>query len=240
MAKAKGLTLTVYQNRRWDSDFKTVKKVLDEKLLGDIVETEIRYDRYSPLLSAKAWKETKNAGAGLLLDLGSHIIDQELYLYGIPEKVFADIRKLRPNSLIDDNIDLLLYYKDKRVRLHAGLFNREQLPAYVLQGTKGSFFKLRGDIQEDVLKAGTMPDAGQWGVEPEALEGLLHTETLQGVTRTTLPTLAGNYNTIYDGVYQSIVNGIPEIVSAQEGVNTMRVIEAAQRSSAEKAVVAVL
>lgn len=239
LAIERGLTVTVYQNRRWDSDFKTVKKVLEEKLLGDIVETEIRYDRYSPLLSAKAWKETKNAGAGLLLDLGSHIIDQALNLYGMPEAVFADIRRLRANSLIDDNIDILLYYKDKRVRLHAGLFNRKQLPAYVLQGTKGSFFKLRGDVQEDVLKTGASPDAADWGIEPQEASGLLHAEKDGLIERQNIPTLAGNYNDIYEGVYQSIVNGKPEIVSAQEGLNTMRVIEAAQKSNDEKMIISI-
>ncbi|RYF51377.1 MAG: oxidoreductase, partial [Cytophagaceae bacterium] len=87
LAKEKGLTLTVYQNRRWDSDLKTVKSVLEEGVLGAIVEAEIRFDRYNPILSPKAWKEGANAGAGVLKDLGPHIIDQALYLFGYPEAV---------------------------------------------------------------------------------------------------------------------------------------------------------
>lgn len=233
LANAKGLSLTVYQNRRWDSDFKTVKSVIEEGLLGDIVEAEIRYDRYSPILSTKAWKETKNAGAGLLLDLGSHIIDQALYLFGKPEAVFADIRKLRPNSLIDDNVDILLYYQDKRVRLHAGLFNREQLPAYVIQGTKGSFFKSRADVQEDILKTGVFPDSDDWGMEPVSEEGILHTEINGAIERKHITTEKGNYYGLYEGVYQSVVHGAPEVVPAKDGILTMRVIEAAQKSSSE-------
>lgn len=237
LAKEKGLTVTVYQNRRWDSDFKTVKSVLDQQLLGRIVEAEIRFDRYNPVLSPKAWKETPNAGASLLLDLGSHIIDQALVLFGMPEAVFADIRMVRTNSLIEDNVDILLYYADKRVRLHTGLFNRELLPSYVMQGTKGSFFKMRGDVQEDVLKTGAKPDLDGWGTEPETLSGLLHTETDGVVIRNNYPTMQGNYYDLFEGVYQSVVNGKPEIVSAAAGVNIMRIIAAARKSSLEKKVI---
>ena len=201
------------------------------------MEAEIRFDRYNPVLSPKAWKETPNAGASLLLDLGSHIIDQSLYLFGMPQAVFADLRRLREGTQIDDNVDILLYYPDKRIRLHAGLFNRELLPAYVLQGRKGSFFKMRGDVQEDVLKTGAKPNLNDWGTEPQELNGLLHTEKDGVVERRTIPTLQGNYNDLFEGVYRSIVNGEPEIVSAQDGVNIMRVIAAVKKSSAEKRVV---
>ena len=166
LAKAKGLKLAVYHNRRWDSDFKTVKEVVDENLLGDIVEAEFRFDRYNPNLSAKTHKETKNPGAGILMDLGSHIIDQALHLFGMPDSVFADLRVTRKNSLNDDMLDILLYYPDKRVRLRAGFFFREPVPAYALHGTKGSFLKSRGDIQEDELKTGKQPTAEGLG-EPK-------------------------------------------------------------------------
>jgi predicted dehydrogenase len=152
LAESKKLKLSVFQNRRWDSDFKTVKNILSEGILGDIVEAEFHFDRYNPVLSPKTHKETVNSGSGILKDLGPHIIDQALHLFGIPNSVFADIRTTRSNSLVDDYIDILLFYTDFRVRLKAGFFVREPNPAYVIHGKKGSFLKQRGDLQEDALK----------------------------------------------------------------------------------------
>ena len=237
LAKEKGLKLAVFQNRRWDSDLKTVKSVLDQKLLGAIVEAEIRFDRYNPNLSPKAWKEGANAGAGILKDLGPHIIDQAIYLFGYPEAVFADIRTLREGSLVDDNIDITLFYADKRVRLHAGFFNREQLPAYIIQGRKGSFFKDRGDIQEDTLKTGAKPNLTDWGTEPIEKYGLLHTEVDGVVIRQTIPTLQGNYYDLFDGLYQSITEDKPEPVTAEDGLRVMKIIDAASASSEQKRVI---
>jgi len=237
LAKAKNLKLTVYQNRRWDSDLKTVKSVLDQHLLGEIVEAEIRFDRYNPNLSSKAWKEGTNAGAGVLKDLGPHIIDQALYLFGYPDAVWADIRTLRENSQVDDNIDILLYYPDKRVRLHAGFFNREMLPAYILQGRKGSFFKMRGDVQEDTLKTGAKPNTTDWGTEAAGMEGTLHTEINGEVVRKNIPTLKGNYYDLFDGIYKSITQDTVEPVTGEDGVNTMKIIDAAIASSAKKQVI---
>ncbi|KOS07211.1 oxidoreductase [Flavobacterium akiainvivens] len=234
LAKAKGVTLTVYQNRRWDSDFLTVKQVLESGVLGDIVEAEIRFDRYNPILSPKAWKESANAGAGVLKDLGPHIIDQALALFGKPDSVFADIRTLREGSVVDDNIDILLYYPNKRVRLHAGFFNKELLPSYVLQGREGSFFKDRGDIQEDTLKTGAKPNLDNWGTEPEDKSGLLHYSQNGESIRKTIPTLKGNYYGIFDGVYNAITQGIPEPVTAQDGLLVMQIIDAAIESDKEK------
>ena len=239
LAKDNGLTLTVYQNRRWDSDLLTVKSILDQNLLGEIVEAEIRFDRYNPLLSPKAWKEEVNAGAGVLMDLGPHIIDQAIYLFGMPGAVSADLRRERDGSLVDDSFDLLLYYTDKRVRLHAGFFNREQLPGFVLQGRLGSFFKPRADVQEDQLKRGIKPDSLNWGTEPTDKAGLLHTEINGEAIRETIPTLQGNYMAIFDGVHDAIRDGRTEPVTAADGVRTMRVIDAAIRSSRERWVVEV-
>jgi len=230
LAKEKGLKLTVYQNRRWDSDFKTVKKVLDDGLLGDIVEAEIRFDRFNPALSAKVWKESANAGAGILKDLGPHIIDQAINLFGYPKTLFADIRTLRQNSLVEDNIDILLFYADKRVRLHAGFFNREPIPSYILQGTKGSFLKIRGDVQEDVLKTGAKPNLTDWGLESLEKQGLLHTEIDGHLVRKHIPTLQGNYYDLFDDVYQSIVFNKKEPVSADDAVMVMKIIDAAIKS----------
>lgn len=237
LAKEKGLKLSVFQNRRWDSDLKTVKKILDEKLLGEIVEAEFHFDRYNPILSPKVHKETINSGSGILKDLGPHIIDQALYLFGFPNAIFADIQITRENSVVDDYLDILLYYSDKRVRLKAGFFVREANPAYVLHGKKGSFLKPRGDVQEDKLKVGEKPNLTTWGAEKEGMEGLLHTEIDGKIIKETLPTLQGNYYEFFDGVYQSIVQDKLEPVSAQDGVNVMRIIEAAMESVDQQKVV---
>jgi scyllo-inositol 2-dehydrogenase (NADP+) len=237
IAKAKGLKLAVFQNRRWDSDLKTVKKVLDENLLGDIVEAEFRFDRYNPLLSPKAWKESSNPGAGVLMDLGSHLIDQALYLFGFPEAVFADLRRLRENSQVDDDFSITLYYQDKRVKLHAGFFVREGVPAYALHGRKGSFLKQRGDIQEDVLKTGQKPNLDDWGTESEDKAGFLHTEHDGELFRKHIPTIQGNYYSLFDGLYRSITENTDEPVTAEDGIRVMKIIEAAKQSSKEKRVI---
>lgn len=237
LAQEKNIKLTVFQNRRWDSDFKTVRNVLEDSILGDIVEAEIRFDRYNPILSPKKWKETNNSGAGILKDLGPHIIDQALTLFGFPNALFADIRTLRDNSLVDDNIDIILYYDDKRVRLHAGFFNKEQFPGFVLQGRNGSFFKSRADIQEDVLKTGTKPNTKDWGKEPVEKEGILNV-TINGETiRKTIPTLQGNYYDFFEGVYQSISQNKTEPVTADDGLKVMQIIEASLLSSEQKRVI---
>lgn len=237
IAKQKGLKLCIYQNRRWDSDFKTVQQVIEQGLLGDIVEAEIRFDRYNPNLSPKTHKETVNAGAGILHDLGSHIIDQALYLFGYPESVFADLRITRENSLVNDLFDILLYYPDKRVRLHAGFFMREAVPAYAIHGKKGSFLKPRGDVQEDELKAGEKPSRDNWGAEPVEKEGLLHTEVNGEVVRKTIPTLPGNYYNLFDLLHEAITNDNDVPVTAEEGLQTMKIIDAALLSSSEKKVI---
>ena len=231
LAKEKGLKLAVFQNRRWDSDFKTVKKIIDANLLGEIVEAEFHFDRYNPILSPKQHKETADSGAGILKDLGPHLIDQALFLFGLPNAVFADIRFTRAHSLVDDYLDILLYYPDFRVRLKAGFFIREAIPSYIVHGKKGSFLKPRGDVQEDKLKLGMKPNLTTWGTESDEKQGFLHTEINGEIIKEKVSTLQGNYYDFFEGVYQSIANDKPGPVTAQDGVNVMRIIEAAIQSS---------
>ena len=237
IADERNLKLVVFQNRRWDSDFKTVKQIFDRKILGNIVEAEIHFDRYNPNLSPKAHKEIPNPGAGVLKDLGPHIIDQALVLFGFPESLFADIRITRENSLVDDWFDITLFYADCRVRLKAGFFIREPLPAYILHGKNGSFLKSRGDIQEDELKLGKKPMVSDWGKEPEYKSGVLHT-TIEGAdVRENIVTLPGNYYGFFDALYQSIEKSAPEPVSASEGIAVMKIIDAAIKSNQHKQIV---
>lgn len=237
IVKEKGVKLAVFQNRRWDSDFKTVQKILKEGTLGDLVEAEFHFDRYNPLLSLKSHKETANDGAGILKDLGPHLIDQTVCLFGLPKSVFADIRITRENSLVDDYIDLLLLYEDFRVRLKAGFFVREAHPAYTLHGKKGSFLKPRGDVQEDDLKVGRKPNLDSWGTELDGFEGILHTEIEGKPVRKKIKALQGNYYEYFDNVYSSIMNDTIEPVTAQDGVRVMQIIEAAIASNAQRKII---
>ncbi|TDE06724.1 Gfo/Idh/MocA family oxidoreductase [Flavobacterium hiemivividum] len=239
LATEKGVKLSVFQNRRWDSDLKTVRQVLLDGVLGDIVEAEFHFDRYNPLLSPKQHKETANAGAGILKDLGPHLIDQALYLFGFPQAVFADIRTTREHSLVDDWFDILLYYPNFRVRLKASFFVREANPAYTIHGKKGSFLKPRGDVQEDELKLGAKPNVENWGTESIEKEGLLHTEIDGKVALEKIPTLQGNYYDFFDGVYNSISNNKEEPVTGQDGLRVMQIIEAAIQSSAQRKAIAI-
>lgn len=234
LAIRKKVTLSVFQNRRWDSDFKTVEDIYRKNIIGDIVEAEIHFDRYNPKLSPKQHKEVANSGSGVLRDLGSHIIDQALYLFGFPDELFADIRITREESVVDDWFDITLFYPKFRVRLKAGFFVREPLPSYVLHGKIGSFIKSRGDVQEDDLKAGKIPMVNDWGKEPQYKSGVLHTEIEGVVVRENMPTIPGNYYDYFDQLYQSIKKKSPVPVSAEDGIRTMRIIEAAELSNKEK------
>ncbi len=226
--------ISVYQNRRYDSDFKTVRKILQEGWLGELVEAEIHFDRYKPQLSPKVHKEVAGPGSGLLKDLGPHLIDQALCLFGKPQAVFADIRITRENSEVDDWFDLLLLYPKMRIRLKSSLFVREALPGYIFHGKKGSFIKGRTDVQETDLLAGKVPNLDDWGTEPSSEKGLLHSEKNGRPVRKRIKSLQGNYYGYYDEVYKAIREGHPMPVTAEEGIQVMQIIEAAIRSSAEK------
>ncbi len=237
LAKTENKILSVYQNRRYDSDYKTIKKILDEKLLGDLVEAEFHFDRYSENLSPKIHKEIPGPGTGTLYDLGSHLIDQAVQLFGMPDAVFADIRIVRDISKVDDYFDLLLYYPKLRVRIKSSYQVREPLPGYVLHGAKGSFIKPKTNVQEIALQAGEVPTSDNWGLEPESERGLLHTEKNGKVIREYIQSERGNYGEYYDGIYEAIRNDKPVPVSAADGLNVIKIIEAAFKSDRLKHII---
>jgi predicted dehydrogenase len=237
LAAAKGRKLSSYQSRRFDSDYRTVKKVLDSGVLGKIVEAEFHYDRFTPALSPKLHKETPGPGRGLLYDLGSHLIDQALQLFGDPEAVFADIFIIRDASKVDDYMELLLFYPGYRVRLKSSYLVREPMPAYSLFGHGGSFLKSRTDVQERHLLAGEMPGGADWGVEPDNERGLLHAEIAGTIVREYIPSERGEYMDYFTGIYEAIRNDKPLPVTAEEGTRIIRVIEKAYASVKEKKIV---
>ncbi len=237
LAMQKNKQLSVFQNRRWDSDFKTVAKIIHEGWLGEIVEAEIHFDRFKEELSPKPHKEIPGPGAGILNDLSPHLIDQSLSLFGMPTSVFADLRITRPGSKVDDYFEILLYYPGLRVRLKSGYQVKEPLPAYIMYGRKGTFLKSRADVQEINLMVNQKPNTTDWGTEPVSEQGLLHTEKEGKLIREKVPTLQGNYYDYYDGVYQAIRHDKPMPVTASDGVHVMQIIEAAFKSNAEKKVI---
>lgn len=237
LAKEKNVKLSVYQNRRYDSDYRTVKNILDEGWLGKIIEAEIHYDRYTPELSYKIHKETPTPAVGCLYDLGSHLIDQALQLFGMPAALFADITSNRPGSKVDDYFDLKLFYPSHRVILKSSYYVREPMPGYQLHGTLGSFIKHKTDVQETDLQAHKKPGGADWGIEPESQRGLLHTEKNGKVIKESIVSLRGNYGDYYDGIYQAIRNNAAAPVTGEEGMKVIRVIEAAIRSNIEKRVI---
>ncbi len=237
IANTTGKILSVYQNRRWDSDFRTVKKVLDERLIGQVREAEFHYDRFKDDLSPKLHKEIPGPGTGVLYDLGSHLIDQSLHLFGMPEAVFADIRIVRPISKVDDYFDLLLYYPEFRVRLKSTYQAREPIPSFVLHGTKGSFLKSRGDVQEAMLQQSVSPDKADWGTENSDDAGLLHTEVEGKIVRKTVPSEKGNHSVFYEQLYKAIRHSEEPPVTAEDGLKVIQIIKAAIKSNAEKRVV---
>ncbi|MHB8007222.1 oxidoreductase [Clostridium botulinum] len=235
LAKNKNKLLTVHHNRRWDSDFRTVKKVIENNLLGEIVEYEAHFDRFRNYLKENSWKEENHAGSGILYDLGSHLIDQAQCLFGLPKEIFSDLRIQREKSNIIDNFEVILNYDKLKVTLKAGMLVREKGSHFMVLGTKGSFIKYGMDIQEENLKNGLIPkDFKDWGKEPETLWGKINTEVNELHMDGKIESELGDYRSFYKNVYLSILGEEELEVKPIQARNTIRIIELAQKSSEEK------
>lgn len=231
LAEKQNVMLSIFHNRRYDSDFKTVKNILNQDLLGEMVDVEIHYDRFNPNLSYKTHKEQNTPAVGSLYDLGSHLIDQALVLFGMPNSIYADVSSFRPNSKVIDYFDVKLYYKSHKVALKSSYFVREPLPGNIFHGTKGSFIKSKADVQEEELMKGKKPSLPNWGTEPKEEEGILHTEKNGEIIKEKVRSLKGNYMEYYDGIYDAIRNNKSVPVSGKEGLDVIKIIEAAIQSS---------
>jgi len=234
IAKKAGRVLSVFQNRRYVADFLTIRQILRDKLLGDIVEFEGHYDRYRPEAKPNAWREENKPGSGILYDLGSHLIDQALFLFGIPKTITADVRQQRPHARTDDYFDLRLDYGFTRVFLESGMLVREPGPRYMIHGTRGSFLKYGEDPQEALLKTGVLPDIPHWGEEAEEFWGLLHTDINGQIVREKYPSIPGNFGFYYQNLYKTIVLGEPLRERPEHGFNTIRMVTLALESSRKK------
>lgn len=241
LAEEKKQMLSVYQNRRWDADFLTVKEIISKGMLGRLVEYESTFARYRNFIKPDTWKETGKAGGGLTYNLGSHLIDQAIQLFGMPEAVFADIATLRTGGKVDDYFMIRLIHPalapEMKITLKASYLMREAEPRFVLHGTLGSFVKHGVDKQEAALLAGEMPDQLNWGEETEQEWGLLHTEIEGREVCEKYPSLSGNYGCFYQNIYEHLRLQKPLLTGARDVLNVIRVISAAYQSHNEKKII---
>jgi scyllo-inositol 2-dehydrogenase (NADP+) len=231
LAKQKQRLLSVYQNRRWDGDFLTIRGLLDEGKLGRIVLFESHFDRFRPQLKANAWREQPDPGSGVLFDLGPHLIDQAMQLFGIPEAITADVRIERDGASVDDAFDVVLHYPRMRALLRAGVLVTTPTPRFAIQGTQGGYLKYGLDPQEDALKRGETPAGEFWGFEAPERWGTLLTVQGDSFVREQLPTKPGDYRQYYANVRDAILAETELAVTPHQALNVMRALELARESS---------
>jgi scyllo-inositol 2-dehydrogenase (NADP+) len=209
-AAARGRTLSVFQNRRWDGDFLEVRKLIEEGTLGLVSHYESHFDRFRPT-PKPGWREEAKPGSGLLYDLGSHLIDQALVLFGMPEEVSAEIEIQRPGVLVDDYFRLVLRWGARRAVLGASMLARDPRPRFEVRGSARSFVTHGLDPQEEALKAGVRPGGPGW---------------------------SGAYPEYYARLAACLLDGGPIPVEADDARRALTVLEAARLSAAEKKPVA--
>ncbi len=237
LANKKSRMLCVFQNRRWDGDFLTIRKLLDSGALGRVVEFSSSYQRYRNFIQQNTWKEVADNRVGITYNLGAHMVDQAFVLFGMPEAVYADIDKLREGSMVDDYYYIQLIYPNWKVSLRASYLVREETPRYYIHGTEGSFVKCGIDPQEDLLKAGVSPSQPDWGKENESLWGTLNTTMNNMHFRGRIETLNGNYGGFYDEVYKAIRLGETPSTDASNVISVIKILEAAFESANGKKIV---
>ena len=211
-AKKQGVVFSVFQNRRLDSDFLTVKKLIEEGALGEVLDYEAHYDRFERGVNPKPWKAAGGAGVGVLYDLGVHIIDQAYVLFGMPNEVYADFRQQRPESPGIDNFEVILYYDKVKAILSAGEVVARQGPHYMVSGRRGTFIKYGEDVQEAALLAGKRPPAPDWDAEGEECWGTLYYDDGAQILEKKIPTVVSSYARYYENLYEVITAGAPALV----------------------------
>lgn len=230
LAKEKGTVLSVYQNRRYDGNFITIKKILQQRLLGRLVELEIHFDRYRKEVRNGSWKEEGDERVGVLFNLGSHLVDQVIQLVGCPHSVTAKLAMVRDDSGVNDYMNLRLDYSNCNVIIRSSYLVKLPGPSYALHGTEGSFVKHGSDPQEVLLDSGELPIGAGWGKEEEKYWGRL-VSNINGLEYDgLLETEAGNYPDYYRELYRCIVNEAPNPVPPEESLTVIKVLNAAVKS----------
>lgn len=234
LAKNKGVVFTVYQNRRLDGDFLTVKKILEQQNLGRLVEFESHFDRYRTYITPDTWKEEGNEYIGVLHNLGSHMVDQSYVLFGKPLSVNANLKIVRTGGNVADYYDIRLEYKTFSAILKCSYLVMDPGPRYSLYGECGTFYKWGIDPQEEVLRTGKLPQGTDWGKEPESMWGKLTYEKDGLRFEGKVETLPGNYPFFYDNLFDVIRNGKELLVKPEEAVEVLKILEACLESNRRK------
>lgn len=228
--------LSVYQNRRFDADFLTLKDLLAGGELGRPVYLESHFDRYRPEVKVR-WREQAVPGSGLWVDLGAHLVDQSVQLFGRPDTLQLDTAVLRDGAVVEDYFHAVLRYEQGphaplRVVLHSTTLAASAAPRYIVHGTLGSYIKHGVDTQEDALKAGQRPPAEGWGVDP--LDGELTRVGSDGaITRRSIATRAGNYVDYYALVRDAILGRGSNPVPPEQAVALMELLDIGRQSAFE-------
>jgi scyllo-inositol 2-dehydrogenase (NADP+) len=238
LARARGRVLTVYQNRRFDGDFAAIRELVAAGTLGRIINFETHYDRYRPNLKPGVWREQTGPGNGIWFDLGPHLIDHTMVLFGEPESITADIRIIRDHAVADDCFDVALHYRNKlRATLSSSILAAATRPRFVLQGTLGTFIKQSFDPQEVGLRFDRIPAGGPWGAEPEESWGVLTTPEGDGFKTRRIAGLPVDYRNFYANLRDALLGKAAPEVSPQAALNVMQVLELARQSSAKRCTV---
>lgn len=230
LASQRGRLLTVYQNRRFDGDFRTLSRLLAGDSLGRVVLFESHFDRYRLELRPDAWRERPEPGSGIFFDLGVHLLDQALLLFGTPEAITADIRIEREGGRVDDAFDVLLHYPKMRALLRASMVALAPDLRFLVRGEKAAYVKHGIDPQEEALKRGEVPRDGSWGDEAREFWGTL--QSANGAER--VETQSGDYRLFYENVRDAILGKNKPAVTSEQMLDVMHGVELARRSSEER------
>jgi len=234
LAKSQNLLFTVYQNRRWDGDFRTVQKVIKEARFGRLVEFESHYDRYRTEITADTWKEEPDEFSGVLYNLGSHMIDQAFVLFGIPKAVTAHLKVVRTAGKVTDYYDIRLDYDNFSALLKCSYLVLDPGPRYTIHGEYGTFYKSGLDGQEDLLKAGNLPEGEDWGKEDADWWGTLVYNENDEQVEELVETLPGDYRIFYTNIFDALRKNKELLVKPEEALEVLKIMEACVKSNAEK------
>jgi predicted dehydrogenase len=231
LARQSGRLLTVYQNLRCNGDFRTIRRLVESGRLGRIVLYEAHFDRYRLQLRPGAWRERAEPGSGVFFDLGVHLIDQAIVLFGLPEAITADIRAERDGAVVDDAFDVTMHYPRTSVLLRASMIALAPDVRYIVRGENGAFVKCGIDPQEEALKRGEMPRDDTWGREAREKWGILYRPEGNSVRTETIATIPGDYRLFYANVRDTILGSAPIDVTQEQMLNVMDALESARESS---------
>src|SRR5262245_17586229 len=234
LARQRGRLLTVYQNLRCNGDFRTIRRLVESGRLGRIVLYEAHFDRYRRQTRPGGWRERVEPGSGVFFDLGVHLIDQAIVLFGRPEAITADIRIERDGAVVDDAFDVTMHYPRTSVMLRASMIALAPDLRYLVRGEHGAFVKSGIDPQEEALKRGDVPCDDTWGREAREKWGILYTPEGNSVHTEAVGTIPGDYRLFYANVRDAILGDAPIDVTAEQMLDVMDALESARESSKER------